>query len=348
MTIKERVVQDRLDGKTYGDITREYGIPKSTAQGWVAKWSSGDESIVTGYVNENLSKIKQKRTKEDVLVFLEELAPITVNNNRPSSVELATSNIAIVMNDMHFPMHCQKTIDVAFEVISELCPSQVILNGDTIDMLAISRYPKDIRHQYSLLDERIAYHKFLDTLISVAPVSTIFETHANHSGNGTEGRWFRYLSERLGELASLPELAESLSYENVFLGPYSSEVNHVDFVEIGPNLVVSHGDVVRKHGGYSARGVLDKFFQSMIVGHTHRLGMTAQRVPALGSRPENQIYVWENGCMCDLNPIYASAPNWQNGFSIVTYDDEGNFGVEQVLVQNGVANVAALGKTIKV
>lgn len=346
MTIREQVINSRLNGKTYAEITDEFGIPKSTAQGWVAKWTNNEEQVVTGYINDNLQRNKSK-TKEELEDFLANLSPINIGNPPPFTVEWDTTDTVVVMNDMHFPMHCQKTIDVALTVIDELQPKQIVLNGDTVDMLSVSRFPKDIRHQYNLLDERIAYHKFLDSLIRISPGSEIFETHSNHSGNGIDGRWFRYLSERLGELASIPEIAEQLSYENVFLGSYKDKVKHVDFVEVGTELIIAHGDVVRKHGGYSARGVLDKFFHSMIVGHTHRLGMTAQRIPAIGSRPEKQIYVWENGCMCDLNPIYASAPNWQNGFSIVSYDSTGAFGVEPILVQNGIANVGSLGRTIK-
>ena len=35
--------------------------------------------------------------------------------------------------------------------------------------------------------------------------------------------------------------------------------------------------------------------------------------------------------------------NWQQGFTIVRHDDEGNFGVEQVLIHEGTAVVNATG-----
>jgi hypothetical protein len=247
---------------------------------------------------------------------------------------------------MHFPKHCERSIAVALETISQLQPKMIVLNGDTVDMLAVSRFPKDIRHNYTLLDERNAYQQFLRNLIEVSNGADIVETHSNHSGNSTDGRWFRYLSERLGELGTLPDIQEKLSYENVFLGEFKDRVSHIDYVELCSDLIVIHGDVVRKNGGYSARGMLDKYYQSLIMGHTHRLGMTAQRIPGIGQREEKQIYAWEMGCLCDLNPIYASAPNWQNGFGIVALTDEGVFGVEQVMIQNGSASIATLGCSI--
>ena len=62
-----------------------------------------------------------------------------------------------------------------------------------MDFLAISKYPKDLKHNWSLQKEREAYHAFLDELISVSAGSEIFETVSNHSGQSTGGRWRRYL-----------------------------------------------------------------------------------------------------------------------------------------------------------
>ena len=357
MTIKQQVINARNNGYTYSQITEEFGIAKSTAQGWVNAYNDNfsttnelefDFTVGTPHVNENLQSQKPKRfqkTEEEVLNFLENLAPIYFNTP-VRSTNKSFNDFIVVLGDMHFPKHCQKSIDIALETISQLQPQQIILNGDTVDLLAVSRYPKDIRHSYTLLDERNAYQEFLSNLIEVSNGARIVETHANHSGNGTDGRWFRYLSERLGELSSLPDIQEKLSYQNVFLGDFKDVVEHCDYVEICPNLIVTHGDVVRKNGGYSARGMIDKYYQSLIMGHTHRLGMTAQRIPGIGSRGEQQVYAWEMGCMCDLNPIYASAPNWQNGFGIVAVSDDGTFGVEQVLIQNGKACISTLGCSI--
>jgi hypothetical protein len=59
--------------------------------------------------------------------------------------------------------------------------------------------------------------------------------------------------------------------------------------------------------------------------------------------------VFENGCACNLQPLYASAANWQNAFSIVNYSKkEQDFSVETVLVTNKRAVVSMLGKTLKV
>lgn len=357
MTIKEQVINARLNGMTYSQITEEYGIAKSTAQGWVNSYNNNfgttaypqPELFPMAHVNQNLQRFtsqKFKKTEDEVLSFLENLAPLQITPPKYLT-NVSHSDYAVVLGDMHFPMHCEKSLAIALETISQLQPKIVVLNGDTVDMLAVSRFPKDIRHDHTLLDERVAYQTFLRDLVEVSNGAEIVETHSNHSGNGTDGRWFRYLSERLGELGTLPDIQEKLSYQNVFLGDFKDRVKHSDYVELCEDLVVIHGDVVRKNGGYSARGMLEKYYQSLIMGHTHRLGMTAQRLPGIGGRSEKQLYAWEMGCLCDLNPVYASAPNWQNGFGIVALASDGSFGVEPVMIQDGSASICTLGCNIK-
>lgn len=216
-----------------------------------------------------------------------------------------------------------------------------------MDFLAISKYPKDLKHNWSLQKEREEYHAFLDELIGISGGADIYETFSNHSGDSVQGRWRRYLSDRIGELASLPDITDILSYEKVFLGDYSSKVKHVDFVQLN-DLIVTHGTTVRKNGGASARGEIDKWGSSIMHGHTHRIGSTVQRVPALGNRKEKQIVGIEGGCLCSLDAAYGNALNWQQGFNIVSLDKDGEtFGVEQVHINQGKASIATLGVTIK-
>jgi transposase-like protein len=356
MTTKERVIKARVeDGLTYTKIRELYGVAKSTAQDWVSNYlEDGDEMFekeqeVQGYINENLQRDRPqrfKKTEDEVLEFISQLTPITVKNDRIPTRKSLT-DFAVVGSDFHFGCEDKKCISIFLDVIDELKPSTIILNGDTMDMLAISKYPKDIKVHWSLLDERKAYHQFLDDLIAVSGGAKIYETYSNHSGQSIQGRWRRYLSDRLGELASLPNISDILSYENVFMGDYQNLVEHVDFVQLN-DLVVTHGTTVRSRGGASCIGEVEKWNSSVMHGHTHRCGMSVKRVPAFGNRPEKQLYGFEGGALCSLNAAYGSMMNWQNSFNIVSLDEDGvNFGVENVMINSGVANVATLGKTFR-
>jgi hypothetical protein len=54
---------------------------------------------------------------------------------------------------------------------------------------------------------------------------------------------------------------------------------------------------------------------------------------------------YEIGCACDLSPVYASVPDWCNGWAIISHDSD-SYGVEVVQVVNGRASVAALGASL--
>lgn len=353
--IKQAVVDARLNKQwTYSMIFEEYGIPKSTARDWVTKaeqqiydeYLSNPEPI--GYVQNNLQRERpekfNRKSDEDVLAFLEQLAPIKIEKEWVNT-ESFKNDYAVVGSDFHFGSHDEKCINIFLETVNQLQPKVIVLNGDTMDMLAISRYPKDLAKRWSMLDERIAYHKFLDDLLSVSNGAKIYETVSNHSGQSIDGRWRRYLSERLGELASLPDIVDKLSYQNVFMGDYQKYVDHVDFVDLN-GLIVTHGTTVRKNGGYSARGEIDKWNASILHGHTHRIGSSCQRIPAFGNRPERQLYGFEGGCLCSLDAAYGSHMNWQTGFNIVGLGGD-QFSMEQVMINDGKANIATLGITIK-
>lgn len=347
-TIKDQVIQAKQNGYSYSEIYREFGIAKTTARRWV---NAGEvDNTPTAYIQTNLQRDKPakfKKNEDEVLDFLSQLAPIKIENSSVRVVDEHANNYAVVGSDFHFGCHDEKAIDIFLQTINLLKPKTIVLNGDTMDFLAISRYPKDIKNNWSLQKEREQYHQFLDNLLAVAGSADIYETVSNHSGQSVGGRWRRYLSERIGELACLPEIAETLSYENVFMGEYKDRIAHVDYVDLN-GLIVTHGETVRSSGGASCLAEVNKWTASIMHGHTHRIGSAARRVPAIGGRPERQLYGYETGCLCSLEATYGTAMNWQQGFAIVSLGEEhGDFGVEQVLINNGQASIAALGVTLK-
>lgn len=343
----------REEGLSYRKIGEKLGISKSTAQDWVKgvvtnpKVAKISVEIPIPYIK---TQTEIQEESEDLKDFILNLSPIRYDTPKSPILKTSANKVALVIGDIHFGSESQETLDIFLKTVEEIRPETIILNGDTLDMFSISRYPKDVRTHTSLLDERIKYHNFLKVLhdITESYGTNIYETNSNHSGDGVEGRYWRYLSERIGELATIPEIKEKLSYESIFF-PHEdwSRIKLVDFVEIVPNFIVLHGDVVSKVGGYSARKMLEKWWGiSMIINHTHRFGASSQRVPAIGSQQEKIIRVFENGCACDLSPCYVTAANWQNSFSIVNYSDNSEPAVEQVLISNKSACIASLGKTL--
>jgi hypothetical protein len=360
MNKSEQAKTLRSAGHSYQEIAEILSAKKSTVWDWVNDRRRADNPVGSQNTESVLTAPPQAYSRipvnkdivsdaEDLKEFIMQLAPIQYDAPRRPASKQQGNNIALTIGDLHFGTEDWKVIDLFLQAVDELKPSTIILNGDTLDMFAISRYPKDIRQTCSLFHERQQYHKFLKLLHDITEPyqANIYETNSNHSGDGNEGRWWRYLSDRLGELGELPEIREKLSYQSVFLPPESwNRVKLVDYIEVVPGFIVMHGDVVRRHGGYSARGLFEKWFTSILCNHTHRVGMTSQRIPSIGTQEEKIIRVYENGCGCNLKPLYASAANWQNAFSVITYTGV-DFSVETCIVSNGKVAVGALGKTLR-
>ena len=274
--IKHRILKLQKGGHSFSRACEVLNIPRSTAWDWMTDRKRTLEEVPSSFMETKAPSVfvknktiqQNEENYEDILEFISSLAPIRFPTPKPPKAYSTPNKYAMVIGDTHFGMESWKVLDLFLEAVRQIKPSMVVLNGDTLDMFAISRYPKDIRHTYSLKHERTEYHKFLKLLHDITePYQTkIYETNANHSGDGVEGRWWRYLSECVGEIIDIPGVKDSLSYKNVFFPKEDwNRTELVDVVELcgsdtDNHFVIMHGDVVRRHGGYSARGVLEKWF----------------------------------------------------------------------------------------
>lgn len=305
----------------------------------------GDNPSVAEWEDRRDRAIEDVRRRAEVYDWLR---PVELPAPERAKVTGKPNGYTLVIGDMHFPKHDERTLAIFCQAVAALKPQRVILNGDTVDLLAVSKYPKDARagFKWQLRDEVAPFHAFLRDLHAIGDGwgLEIVETEANHSGNGTGGRWWRYLSERCPELLGHSDAEENLSYQRWFYPKWSS-IRLVESVVIADDLLVLHGDMVRGKGGYSARAHMEKWQSSTLNSHTHRAGSTVRRVPAVGSRGEGIQRSYEIGCACDLSPVYASVPDWANAFGIIAHDAT-SYGVEVVHVLNGRASVAALGASL--
>lgn len=278
------------------------------------------------------------------------LRPVEITAPPRQSVTSAPAPYTLVAGDFHFGMEDPRACALFLTCVEALRPQRVILNGDTVDLLAVSRYPKDKRQgkTWELRDEVAAFHGFLRELHQIGDSwgIVVVETEANHSGNGTAGRWWRYLNDRCPELLGHARAEELLSYTAWFY-PEWSTIRLVESVMIADELLVLHGDMVRSEAGYTARASRDKWMNSVLVNHTHRMGFAPKTIAAVAGRPPSYVRAYENGCLCKLEVPYGVALNWQQGFAVIC-EDRDAFGIEQVMIDNGRANVASLGKTLRV
>lgn len=278
--------------------------------------------------------------------FWDRFRPVTVTPPPKRSMKTAEAGVTVVASDFHFPLQDDAAVTIFLETVRRLKPERVILNGDLPDLLALSRYPKDVRHVWGLKDEAEKYSAFLYELEQVLPKDAqLIEIDANHSGNGTESRWWRYLSERIPELLQHPRAMSEMTYQR-WWHPDWSRIEMLPEIVLHDDLLVTHGDMARKWGGYTAKAHSERYVNSVMHGHTHRMGSHVRRVPAVGARGEQIIRAYEIGCMCQLNPGYTSVPDWSQGFAVVVGTDS-SYAVELVNIIEGRATIAALATTIE-
>lgn len=214
---------------------------------------------------------------------------------------------AIVFSDIHIPYHDHGALAVAMEFARSYVPNVIVLNGDILDFHEVSSHPKDAHALVTFEDELSEGRQFLRALRAAHPKATIYYTMGNH-----EDRLQRYLTNHAPELSSLAELA----LDRV-LDLSAVRVAFVDArgkVALGP-LEVFHGSIIRKGGGNSARGHMDRRGGSVLMGHTHRLAMVAK------SDRWGTHWAIENGHLSDPDPTWCVDPDWQQGFTTVEFDD---------------------------
>ena len=90
-----------------------------------------------------------------------------------------------------------------------------------------------------------------------------------------------------------------------------------------------HGNIIRKHSGYTAKALLEEMGVSGECGHTHKAGSHFKT----DYNDEKGFY--ENGCLCDFSLskywFKKPKPNWQYAISVIKFVDD-QFHVDQIVI----------------
>lgn len=226
----------------------------------------------------------------------------------------------VVLNDVQFPFEDKKVLwDLVVPFVEELRPNGVILNGDIVDCYSLSEFTKNPLEEADLTKEIRLADRLMNRLSKAAKSSDeLIWLGGNH-----EARLQRYVWKHAPVLGAV----EGVRFPNLF------NLQHYGFqwLEYGDKhylgkLMVTHGTEVNKHSGWTARSHFLKHGTSVLIGHTHRLGV----FHATNDVGDHAAY--ENGCLCRLDPEYDPSPNWQHGFAVVHVLDDGYFNTQQMRI----------------
>ncbi|MDO8557667.1 MAG: metallophosphoesterase [bacterium] len=245
--------------------------------------------------------------------------------------------IAVAISDIHIPYEDENALSASFELIAELQPAVIFVNGDANDFADISRFAKSAhdelteeeaknpkalviddgdgkRFKTRLERELEKIYNLFKRLRKIAPNARIVWIFGNH-----EYRLQRYVEENAAQLAGVRRPGEG---EDVLSLASLSKVKELGIEIVYSKLIesyttyggllVGHFYLVRQKSAHSARALLQKKHKSLIQPHVHRVGAHYQ------TRLDGKMYVAvETGCLCDLNPKYMQDPNWQHGFVVI-------------------------------
>lgn len=225
---------------------------------------------------------------------------------------------AVVLNDLQMEYHDVEVLtELVIPFVKDIKPDILILNGDIVDMYALSTFDKQPSTKPDILGE-IESARWLMKQLEHVPTK-------HWIGGNHEHRLDRYLWKQAPALgldrAAFPRRFGLPDFDFKWHPYNGDEPGHVMLGK----LMVTHGFLVRAHSAISAKAHLERLGSSVLVGHTHRMGVHYK------TNVKGVHAAYENGCLCRLDPEYAQYPDWQQGFSVVhVHDHNGFFNVQQI------------------
>jgi len=227
----------------------------------------------------------------------------------------------VMIGDTHGVFVDQRVWASVLDFVRDFKPDAIHLMGDIADFYDISRFSKDPTRRVMLAKEI----DFTKTVIlaeirrAAGQKCKIDWIEGNH-----EERLQKYLWRQAPELAGVP----SMEMEALF------DMNRYGISYVRGNITVgdlqlTHGNLVRKHSGYTAKAMLDDYGMSVMHNHTHRLGSVYK------TDRSGEYVAYENGCLCRTDLDYVDHPNWQHGFSVGWVLPTGRFHIQQIAVVDG-------------
>ena len=257
---------------------------------------------------------------------------------------------AVIISDIHFgfmknqrtneldPFHDREALDIILQVVSDMQPDEIIINGDLLDLANFSdKFIRLPEFYFTTQPSLIEAGWFLSQLRKLSPEATITYVMGNHTARIEKMLITHFMSAYDLRPVNNMELPV-MSIENL-LGLKDLDIAVVDEYWINENLKAVHGDIVRNGNGETVKTILKNSRYSTVSGHTHRLELITKSVEGKKGR---ELYSASSfGCLCRLDGITPGSSkdsNWSQGFGLVHFT-ENRFETLPVVIHEGVAMV---------
>lgn len=240
------------------------------------------------------------------------------------------------------PFHCRATLDVVLQVAQIFNPHRIDILGDLLDLPDFTdRFLRSPEVRQCTQPAILECHFWLSLFRKTNKKAKIVAFEGNH-----DARIWHALYKNMCEAADLHAANEYTEYPALSI-PHLLSLNDLgiewvgnyphDSAQIG-DFRAMHGDTVRSSPGATAGAIVDKSDESSVFGHAHRMEL-ASKTHYIGDRSYITT-AFSSGCTCRIDgtvPGKTSRQQWQNGFSLLEYDQDGSFSITFVPVMNGRA-----------
>lgn len=197
--------------------------------------------------------------EHDILLHLEQ------HEQKPFISEKVKSKI-LVAGDVHFCWEHKQTVEAFLQFNKEIKPDYIVQVGDLYDMYAHSKFPRSQNLYTPKEEERLSREgaeKFFKQLQKDNPKAVIYNMFGNH------------------DIRPVKRTIESMPQMEHFVEKYMEELMTFE----GVNLIKDHREIltiegVGFHHGYFGKlgDHRDAGLMNMVVGHTHRGGVSYRRI----------------------------------------------------------------------
>lgn len=227
----------------------------------------------------------------------------------------------VVISDTQFPYDDRKALKAVIRFVGDYQPDEVIHIGDLMDFPQPSRWNKGTAGEFEgsvFEDCEQAKRRFLEPLREV--YSGPFGVH---EGNHDE-RARTYLAKYA------PALAESGAFNLETLLDFESFGIELlpEFYAVAPGWITTHGHrggiKLSQIAGNTALNAAKKMGVSVVMGHTHRMGIGSYTFGYGGDKKNERIVTgMEVGNLMNMklaSYLKGGTGNWQQGFGLLTVE----------------------------
>ena len=212
-----------------------------------------------------------------------------------SPIQVSGKANILILSDLHIPYHSKMAVELAVKEGKRRNADTVIINGDFADNYSVSSHETNPSKRDTVAEIQDV-KEGLEWLQNQFPKARLIYKSGNH-----ELWWDRYLYKNAPMLCGLPTTTWKAQID-----PSKSRWQHVDsLTAIRINsLLVLHGHEYKfaiSNPVNAARGLFLRTKCTSMCGHFHQRSEHSEK-----DGNGKLITTWSTGCLCDLQPDYAS------------------------------------------